>query len=140
VLRIDFTAKLQEDGHSSYEDAPVLAGLKTLELHRNRIGIQGTLFKHIEFEVEREFTEKGLTAGDIESGLTAMPPWRDVYVNVDYVDNAQIQAGEFKIPFGLDQLTSVTHNDFVYRSLGAIYLAPARDIGGMVHGRFSTVG
>jgi phosphate-selective porin len=30
----------------------------------------------------------------------------------------------------------VTHNDFVYRSLGASYLAPARDIGGMVHGRF----
>ena len=136
VLRVDFTAKLQEDGHSSYEGAPVIAGLKTLELHRNRIGIQGTLFKHIEFEVERELTEKELTERDIESGLTVTSPWRDVYVNVDYIDNAQVQAGKFKIPFGLDQLTSVTHNDFVYRSLGAIYLAPARDIGGMVHGRF----
>ena len=44
--------------------------------------------------------------------------------------------GKFKIPFGLDQLTGVTQNDFVYRSLGANYLAPSRDIGGMVHGRF----
>src|SRR5207244_10302952 len=33
-------------------------------------------------------------------------------------------------------LTGVTHNDFVYRSLGANYLAPARDVGGMVHGSF----
>jgi phosphate-selective porin OprO/OprP len=30
----------------------------------------------------------------------------------------------------------VTQNDFVYRSLGAIYLTPARDVGVMVHGRF----
>ncbi len=30
----------------------------------------------------------------------------------------------------------MTNNDFVYRSLGASYLAPSRDIGVMVHGRF----
>ena len=36
----------------------------------------------------------------------------------------------------LDQLTGISNNDFIYRSLGASYLAPARDIGGMVHGRF----
>jgi phosphate-selective porin OprO/OprP len=47
-----------------------------------------------------------------------------------------VKIGKFKIPFGLDQLTGVTHNDFVYRSLGANYLAPARDIGLMVHGSF----
>ena len=47
-----------------------------------------------------------------------------------------MQIGKFKIPFGLDQLTGVTHNDFIYRSLGANYLSPARDIGLQVHGRF----
>jgi hypothetical protein len=31
-----------------------------------------------------------------------------------------VQVGRFKIPFGLDQLTGVSHNDFVYRSLGAL--------------------
>jgi phosphate-selective porin len=30
----------------------------------------------------------------------------------------------------------VTHNDFVYRSLGANYLAPGRDVGVQVHGSF----
>ena len=45
-----------------------------------------------------------------------------------------MQIGKFKVPFGLDELTGVTHNDFVYRSLGANYLAPGRDIGVQVHG------
>src|SRR6185295_2695179 len=131
--RVDFEAKLQEDAHSSY--GPV-KGLDPWELHRNRIGIQGHLFKHIEYEVERELTEKELTEKDILLGYTPSSQWKDVNVNLTYVKNAQIQIGKFKIPFGLDELTGVTHNDFVYRSLGASYLAPARDIGGMVHGRF----
>src|SRR6185295_12940092 len=88
-------------------------------------------FKQIEYEVERELTEK-----ELDVGKTPRSPWKDVYVNLAFVKNAQIQIGKFKIPFGLDQLTGVTHNDFVYRSLGAIYLSSARDIGGMVHGRF----
>jgi phosphate-selective porin OprO/OprP len=68
--------------------------------------------------------------------VTPQSRWKDVNVNVSYIDNAQIQVGKFKIPFGLDELTGVTHNDFIYRSLGATYLAPSRDIGVMVHGRF----
>ena len=133
VFRLDFEAKLQEDGHSSY--GPV-KGLNTWELHRNRFGVQGNLFKHIEYEIEREFTEKELTEKDILLGITPNSQWKDVNVNLTYIKNAQIQVGKFKVPFGLDELTGVTHNDFVYRSLGANYLAPARDIGGMVHGRF----
>ena len=61
---------------------------------------------------------------------------KDVNVNVTYLKNAQVKLGKFKIPFGLDEMTGVTQNDYIYRSLGANYLAPARDIGGMVHGRF----
>jgi phosphate-selective porin OprO/OprP len=68
--------------------------------------------------------------------VTPQSQWKDVNLNISYIDNAQVQIGKFKIPFGLDELTGVTHNDFVYRSLGASYLAPARDIGVMVHGRF----
>ncbi len=133
ALRLDFEAKMQEDGHSSYG---VVKGLNTWELHRNRFGVQGNLFKKIEFEIEREFTEKELTEKDILLGITPSSHWKDVNVNLTFIKNAQVQIGKFKIPFGLDELTGVTHNDFVYRSLGASYLAPARDIGGMVHGRF----
>ena len=133
AVRLDFEAKFQEDGHSSY--GPV-EGLATWELHRNRIGIKGNIYKRIEYEVEYELTEKELTERDITLGYTPNSQWKDVNVNLTYIRNAQIQVGKFKIPFGLDELTGVTHNDFVYRSLGANYLAPARDIGAMVHGSF----
>jgi phosphate-selective porin OprO/OprP len=128
VFRIDLEAKFQEDIHSSYVGEPEL---ERAELHRNRLGVQGHLFKRIEYEVERELTEK-----ELDAGKTPKSPWKDVYVNLTFIKNAQVKVGKFKIPFGLDQLTGVTHNDFVYRSLGAIYLSPARDIGVMAHGSF----
>jgi phosphate-selective porin OprO/OprP len=105
-------------------------------LHRSRIGIQGHVFKEIEYEVERELQEHELTEGEVLAGLAPEQVWKDVFVNVRYIRNAQVQVGRFKIPFGLDQLIGVSQNDFVYRSLGANYLAPARDTGVMVHGRF----
>lgn len=136
TARVDFQAKFQEDGRWSYPGAEKTADLQTWELHRSRVGIQGTLFKHIDFEVEREIREKELSEKDRLQGYTPEPAWKDVNVNVDYVNNAQVQVGKFKIPFGLDTLTGVSHNDFVYRALGSTYLTPSRDVGGMVHGRF----
>jgi phosphate-selective porin OprO/OprP len=133
LFRLDVTAKLQEDGHSSYG---VVAGLDPWEFHRNRLGVKGYLTKKIEYEIEHEFTEKELTEKDVQEGLTPKSQWKDVYVNLTYLKKGQIQIGKFKVPFGLDQLTGVTHNDFVYRSLGANYLDPGRDIGVMVHAPF----
>lgn len=135
-VRVDFEARLQGDFHRSYDGADISAGLRTFELRRSRVGVEGNLFKHIEFEVERDLTEKDLTAAELAEGLTPKSPWKDVNVNVDYFKAAQVRAGRFKIPFGLDELTGLAHHDFAYRSLGADYLAPARDIGVMVHGRF----
>jgi phosphate-selective porin len=128
VFRIDFEAKFQEDLRGSYEG---VTDLDPWDLHRNRVGIRGNLFKQIEYEVEYELTEKELDAGE-----TPKSHWKDVYLNVTSIKNAQVKIGKFKVPFGLDQLTGVTQNDFVYRSLGANYLDPARDIGVMVHGSF----
>ena len=132
-FRLDVEVKLQEDGHSSY--GPV-AGLDPWEFHRNRLGVKGYLTRNIEYEIEHEFTEKELTEKDIEEGISPKSRWKDVNVNLTYLKKGQIQIGKFKVPFGLDELTGVTHNDFVYRSLGANYLAPGRDIGVMVHAPF----
>lgn len=105
-------------------------------MHRSRIGIEGNFFKHIEYEVERELSEQELTDTEFLAGYLPKSVWKDLAVNVSYIDNAQVQIGRFKIPFGLDELTSDARNDFPYRSLGANYLAPSRDTGVMVHGRF----
>ncbi len=132
-LRIDVEGKMQEDGRWVY--GPV-KDFNTWEFHRNRFGIKGYVTKQIEYEVEHEFTENELTEKDIEAGITPKSRWKDVYLNFTYLKNAQVQVGKFKVPFGLDELTGVTHNDFIYRSLGANYLAPGRDTGVQVHGSF----
>ena len=139
-FRLDFEAKLQEDAHKSYDGATGLncsgVALPTpcvFQLHRNRVGIKGTLFKKIDFEIERELTEQELSDKDILLGYTPKSQWKDVYLNFKVIKKVQLKVGKFKVPFGLDELTGVSHNDFVYRSLGANYLDPARDIGIMAH-------
>ena len=128
AFRLDFKALFQEDAHAS--DAAA-TGLDMFELRKNRIGVSGNFFKTVEYEVERELTDK-----QVEATKTQKSQWKDAYVNVKAIKNAQIQAGRFKVPFGGDELTSMAQSDFVYRSLGARYLAPGRDVGAMVHGRF----
>jgi phosphate-selective porin len=143
VFRLDFQAKLQEDAHTSYPGAKGVACPDTAlpstclwELHRNRVGIEGYFFRRIEYEVERELTEQELTERELLAGYTPKSLWKNVDVNVSYIDNVQVQLGRFKIPFSLDELTGDSHNDFAYRSLGANNLAPSRDTGVMLHGRF----
>src|SRR5437773_12270802 len=100
------------------------------------MSIEGYSCKHIEYETERELTEQELTDKQLLAGVTPKSLWKDVDVNISYVNNVQVQAGRFKVPFSLDELTGDSHNDFAYRSLGANNLAPARDTGVMLHGRF----
>jgi len=117
-LRVDFRVKLQSDFRESDQDLERAGG--TLEIPRRRVGIEGHVFRVVEYEVERDFAENGR--------------WRDVYVNVRPFDPLQFQAGQFKVPFSLDHLTGATQLDFLYRSLAADLLAPKRDVGFMVHG------
>lgn len=127
AFRLDLKATVQEDARASQAGT---ADFKTLELYKSRIGVSGNFYERVEYEVEGELTDIKLTGAQ-----TRKSPWKDVYVNVNALKMAQLQAGKFKIPFGRDELTPAAQNDFVYRSLGARYLAPARDVGAMVHGR-----
>ena len=88
---------------------------------RRRLGIRGELWGRVGFEVERAF-------GYEEE------PWRDVYVNVRASDLFEVRGGKFKVPFGLDNLTSSASNDFIFRALATRTLSPGRAIGGMAHG------
>ena len=142
-LRLDFIGKFQWDARDP-GDKPIK--FDTTEFHRARLGVEGEIFRHIQFNIERELTEREIqapiptlkTIGTIPqtTAKRSTKEWKDVYVDVNYTDMAQVQAGKFKIPFGLEQLTGILNVDFVYRSLSAVYLAPGRDKGVMVHGEF----
>ena len=129
LFRVDFLAKFQWDARHPGDDPP---DFDEYEIHRARVGIEGEVFRYIQFSIERELTEN--EAGDETARQKSA--WKDVYVEGNFADAAQVRFGKFKIPFGLEQLTGISNLDFVYRSLSANYLAPARDTGVMVHGRF----
>jgi phosphate-selective porin OprO/OprP len=124
VLRVDFRARFQGDvrGSDASLDGSDTSGL---DMARRRVGISGSLGDVAEFQVEHE-----LAGGD---------GWRDVFVNYRGLGALEFQAGKFKVPFGLDENTSSSDLDFVYRSRAATQLAPGRDQGVMLHGRTGIV-
>ena len=131
-FRIDFTAKMQYDVRDPGDDPQ---DFPTGELHRLRVGVEGEVFRHIQFQVERELKEREVDNSQNNSNSEGKL-WKDVYVEANYSNKAQVRVGKFKIPFGLDETSGEAELDFVYRSLAGSYLSPARDIGVMVHGRF----
>ena len=52
------------------------------------------------------------------SGSSAQ--WKDVYLNWTTFEAFSVKGGRFKMPFGLEQNTSVSDLDFAYRTLGSI--------------------
>jgi phosphate-selective porin OprO/OprP len=128
-LRVDVVARFQWDARDPGDNPE---DFDELEIHRARIGIEGELFNRVQFAIERELTEREVENPDVNERSA----WKDVYVDANLSDAVQVRAGKFKIPFGLEQLTGIANLDFVYRSLTARYLAPGRDIGVAVHGRF----
>jgi phosphate-selective porin OprO/OprP len=131
-FRLDFGVKIQEDGRQP-DDDPDPAKFPTWQLRRARGGVDGELFRKIQFSLEREFSEN---FNNDPTKKSTKSQWKDVYVEANLSNALQVRAGKFKIPYGLDQTSGESNLDFVYRSLGGDYLSPGRDIGGMVHGRF----
>lgn len=87
-----------------------------------RLGLKGQLTRHFDYEIEREAESAG--------------EWKDVYLNWTSFDAVRVKGGRFKMPFGYEQNTGPTDLDFAFRSLGSSQIAPARDKGAMVYGRF----
>jgi phosphate-selective porin OprO/OprP len=129
LFRLDFLGKFQWDARDPGDDP---SDFDNFEIHRARIGIEGEFFNRVQFSIERELTERESD----DPATRTKSAWKDVYVDANISDAVQVRAGKFKIPFGLEQLTGISNLDFIYRSLSASYLAPARDIGVAVHGRF----
>ena len=128
LFRVDFLGKFQWDARDPGDDP---SNFDELQIHRARIGIEGEVFNRVQFAIEYELTERESDAPDTRTNKA----WKDVYVDANISDAVQVRAGKFKVPFGLEQLTGISNLDFVYRTLSASYLAPARDVGVAVHGR-----
>lgn len=123
-LRVDFRARLQADVRASQAPSTDQADKEDdrLDIARRRVGIEGRAAKIFEYQVEYEF---------------GAAQWRDVYIDYRQFKAVQLRAGAFKLPFGLNENTSATSLDFIYRSRISSRLAPGRDRGVSVHGRLA---
>jgi len=91
----------------------------TFVFRRVRPIVEGTLGGVVDFRIMPDFA-------------SSSPVLQDAHMNLRYVDEANLMAGRFKAPFGLERLQSASALLFVERALPT-QLAPNRDLGLMVH-------
>ena len=100
---------------------------------RLRFYMLGTVFKpwmRYKIEVELANLKTDATTNLNNGRLT------DAYVEFAKSPYATLRVGQYKIPFGLQELTSDTRQEFVDRSIASAKFAPARDVGVMLSGLF----
>ncbi|MDX9952192.1 MAG: porin, partial [Methylophilaceae bacterium] len=93
-------------------------------LRRVEPRIQGTLFKIFDFDINTEFAK--------HKEATVL----DAYINARFQPWFQIQAGKFKVPLSLERLQGGAALRFAERSYVSDSIAPNRDLGIKVHGKF----
>ncbi len=93
----------------------------TGDIRRSRLGFKAAWKDYYEGEVVANLGSTTGTSLDVG------------YLNIAWWKPVQFRFGQFKMPMNLEELTSSNNIDFMERSF-ANQLAPAKEIGGMVHG------
>jgi phosphate-selective porin len=100
-------------------------------VHKLRPYIQGTVYKpwlKYKFEFELGPLQTDATH-DVNSARVT-----DAYVDFAKWQAATFRVGQYKVPFGMQELTPDTRQEFVDRSIVNAKFAPSRDIGVMLYG------
>ncbi len=99
-------------------------------IRRARINLTGDFAEQFDFKIEGDFGQ-----GDgLNSNRTAFSG-TDIFVNWHQFPEAQIKVGQWKAPFGLEQLTPDTTLLFAERSLPTGAITPDRQIGAQLWGK-----
>ena len=99
-------------------------------LRRARINLTGEFAEHFDFKIEGEFEN----SDGISSNRTAFSG-TDIFANWHQFPEAQIKVGQWKAPFGLEQLTPDPSLIIIERSLPTGAITPERQIGVQVWGK-----
>jgi phosphate-selective porin len=93
-------------------------------LRRARVNLTGDFAEQFDFKVEGDFGQNDGT----NNNRTAFSA-TDIWLNWHQFPAAQIKVGQYKAPFGLDQLTSDTSLYTIERTLPTGAITPDRQIG-----------
>lgn len=99
-------------------------------LRRARINLTGDFAEQFDFKMEGDFGQSDGTSGNRDAFSAT-----DVWVNYHQFPAAQIKAGQYKAPFGLEQLTPDTTLFTIERTLPTGAITPARQIGAELWGK-----
>jgi phosphate-selective porin OprO and OprP len=121
-----------EDGDvSAFEGRFGLTALKDrFRLRRARINLTGDFAENFDFKIEGDFQQ-----GDgISSGRTAFSA-TDIFINWHQFAEANVKIGQWKAPFGLEQITPDPKLFTIERSLPTGAITPERQIGIQLWGK-----
>jgi phosphate-selective porin len=99
-------------------------------LRRARVNLTGDFAEQFDFKVEGDFGQNDGT----NNNRTAFSG-TDIWLNWHQFPGAQIKIGQYKAPFGLDQLTPDTSLYTIERTLPTGAITPDRQIGAQLWGK-----
>jgi len=99
-------------------------------LRRARVNLTGDFAEQFDFKVEGDFGQNDGT----NNNRTAFSS-TDIWLNWHQFPGAQIKIGQYKAPFGLDQLTPDTSLYTIERTLPTGAITPDRQIGAQLWGK-----
>src|SRR5438876_12433950 len=121
-----------EDGDvSAFEGRFGLTALKDrFRLRRARINLTGEFAENFDFKIEGDFEN----SDGISSSRTAFSG-TDIFINWHAIPEANIKIGQYKAPFGLEQITPDPSLIIIERSLPTGAITPERQIGVQIWGK-----
>ncbi len=119
--RVHFDARMKSTALDSITDRDTASLGDNFELRRARIGLNGKIFKDINYEI---------VANAVGSSTNIIDT---AWMNYGFNKDAQVRVGRFKQPFSLEELTSSNSIDFMERSY-VNQLIPGKQLGAMIHG------
>jgi len=139
-----------EDGDvSAFEGRFGLSALKDrFRLRRARINLTGEFVEQFDFKIEGDFEQSdasitALKSVDLKTGKTTTVSnstrtefsGTDIFLNWHAYPEANVKVGQWKAPFGLEQITPDTKLFIIERSLPTGALTPERQIGVEIWGK-----
>jgi phosphate-selective porin OprO/OprP len=119
--RVHFDSRFKSSDLNDIPDRDTVSVGDNFELRRARIGLNGKIFKDINYEI---------VANAVGSSTNIIDT---AWMNYGFNKDAQIRVGRFKQPFSLEELTSSNNIDFMERSY-INQLIPGKQLGAMMHG------
>jgi phosphate-selective porin OprO/OprP len=118
---ISVTGRAQADYRAFSENSTNANSANTFDVRRAYLGVSGKFYTDWTFDVTADFAQSSSPQLDV------------AWLNYGRFRGLQARAGQFKMPFSLEELTSSRFIDFQERSL-VNSLVPAKERGAMLHG------